>query len=163
MKFEAGVCTEVSRAYLAQSADGGVWAFGEVAEPVPAPPEDGEEDEPGDSESSDWVVGALSPEDPEGTTPGAAPSLRMPAAVALGDVWKPEDFLPVVDETDEAVRLNLRIRVPAGVYRRCVEVLETTSLEPGSETKWYAPGIGVVKERSRDGGLRLQLCTLKPR
>jgi hypothetical protein len=163
VKFERGVCAEISRTFLAQGADGGVWCFGEISEPVPPPPEDDGDDEPGDSESSDWIVGALAPTDPPGTTPDASPSLRMPAVPAAGAPWKPEDLYPVADETDEVVREGVRLRVPAGVFRGCLEVLETSALEPGSETKWYAPGVGTVKERTREGGLRLQVCTLQRR
>ena len=38
------------------------------------------------------------------------------------------------------------VNTPAGTYRDCVRMKESSALEKGSESKWYARGVGVVKE-----------------
>jgi hypothetical protein len=161
MKFREGAAREISRGFYAQSDDGAVYCFGQVEEPVP-PPEDAD-DEPGDTESSSWVVGLVGPEDPPDTVSAADPSVAMPASVSPGDVWKPEDIAGVVDESDEAVRDGLRFRGPVGLLRDCVEVVESSALEPGLDVKWYAPGIGPVRSRGHGEVLRLQASTYRPR
>jgi hypothetical protein len=52
----------------------------------------------------------------------------------------------------EVVSVTETVTTPAGAYRNCVKVEETTPLEPGAkEYKYYAPGVGLV----RDGTLTL--------
>ena len=39
------------------------------------------------------------------------------------------------------------VEVPAGVFHNCVEVTETTPLEPGDKSfKTYCPGVGNVRD-----------------
>jgi hypothetical protein len=41
--------------------------------------------------------------------------------------------------------MGLEVTVPAGTFTDCVQVTETTPLEPGSETeKIYCPEVGLV-------------------
>jgi hypothetical protein len=41
--------------------------------------------------------------------------------------------------------MGLEVEVPAGAFRNCVEVTETTPLEPGEESiKVYCPNVGLV-------------------
>jgi hypothetical protein len=50
--------------------------------------------------------------------------------------------------------MGFAVEVPAGVFRNCVEITETSPLEPGSEsTKDFCPGIGFAREG--DEGLEL--------
>jgi hypothetical protein len=52
----------------------------------------------------------------------------------------------------ETVALNVSIKTPAGEFKNCVKMEETTPLEPGvKEYKLYAPGVGCVQ----DGDLKL--------
>jgi hypothetical protein len=157
-KFENGACTEISRSFFARADDGSVWYFGEVAEPLPPVPD--EPDEPGDSESGGWVVGAPAVDDPPGTASAPGPFLFLPAAPERGDSWKPEDLPGVVDETDRVEREGVAVRVPAGRFPDCLRIRETTVFDPGHETKWYARGVGLVRERSRGEALALEASTL---
>ena len=44
-------------------------------------------------------------------------------------------------------RMGFEVEVPAGVFRNCVEVTETTPLEPGEESlKTYCPNVGLVRD-----------------
>ncbi len=159
-KFTGGRPVERSRAHFAQADDGSIYYFGDISADFPPPEGDDPEDDPNDTESSGWVVGALGPEDPPDTVPGVGPFLFMPADPEPGDTWKPEDALPVVDETDEVRRTGVRLRVPAGRFQGCLEVLERSGIDPGHETKWYAPGVGLVLGISRGERLALQAGTL---
>jgi hypothetical protein len=84
----------------------------------------------------------------------------MPANPELGDVFKPEDLFPIVDETAEVVGVDLDVLVPAGKYDGAIAVEERTQLAPGTELKWYAPGVGVVKVQTKGETLRLVFSTL---
>jgi hypothetical protein len=84
----------------------------------------------------------------------------MPANPELGDIFKQEDLFPIVDETDEVVGVDLDALVPAGKYDGAIEVQESSRLEPGTELKWYAPGVGVVKVQTKGETLRLESSTL---
>jgi hypothetical protein len=84
----------------------------------------------------------------------------MPANPELGDVYKPENLLPIVDETDEVIATDKRVLVPAGRYDGAIEVKETSQLDPAIERKWYAPGVAVVKIRGKHEHLVLSASTL---
>lgn len=52
----------------------------------------------------------------------------------------------------EIVSVAATVRTPAGAFRNCLEVEETTPLEPGvRDYKYYAPEVGLVQ----DGSLKL--------
>ncbi len=162
MKFNGGACTEVSRTFYATADDGTVYAFGEVQDQS-APKTGDRPGEPSDAESKGWVVGELQAGDPPDTVPGAEPTVAMPASPGPGSTWRPEDFGQVVEETDRVARAGVLLRVPAGRFRGCIEVEESSSLVPDTETKWYAPGVGFVLARARGMELRLRASSrLRP-
>jgi len=45
--------------------------------------------------------------------------------------------------------------VPAGSYEGTIAIEETSALGPGTTTKWYAPGVGVVMEKAKREQLNL--------
>jgi len=58
---------------------------------------------------------------------------------------------PELDRS-EVTSLDQTLETPAGTFRHCLEIRETSPLEPGAkETKVYASGVGLLK----DGSLRL--------
>jgi len=151
--FEDGQLVEISDNYFAQADDGTVYYFGEVVDIY----EDGVVV---DNDGS-WLVGGLTlPSDPVTTANAPNPTVFMPANPEVGDVFKPEDLIPVVDETAEVVRVGVKIKVPAGSYEDTIAIEETSALEPGTTTKWYAPGVGVVKEKAKREQLNLISSTL---
>jgi hypothetical protein len=88
-----------------------------------------------------WLVGGPTlPSDPPTTANDNHPTVFMPANPEVGDVFKPENLIPVVDETAEVVRLGVKVKVPADSYEDTIAIEETSALEPGTTTKWYAPG-----------------------
>jgi hypothetical protein len=153
ISFEDGQLVEISDNYFAQADDGTVYYFGEVV--------DNYEDGVVINNAGSWLVGGPTlPSDPVTTANAANPTVFMPANPEVGDVFKPEDLPPVVDETAEVVRVGVKVKVPAGSYEDAIVIEETSSLEPGTTTKWYAPGVGVVREKAKGEHLSLISSTL---
>jgi hypothetical protein len=127
-----GDVEEISRNYVASCAPmNDVYYFGEDVT-------DGD----GNPEPDSWLAGR----------DGARPGILMPdRAFLLGSRYYQELAVNAQDR-GEHTALGLEIAVPAGAYRNCVEVTETSPLEPGHESlKYYCPNIGMV----RDGDLEL--------
>jgi hypothetical protein len=79
---------------------------------------------------------------------GAFPGLIMPGTFLLGSRYFQEIAPDVALDRAEHIATGLTITVPtvpAQTFEDCVEVLETTPLEPASKsTKRYCPGVGLV-------------------
>jgi hypothetical protein len=151
--FEDGQLLEISDNYFAQADDGTVYYFGEVV--------DNYENGAVINNDGSWLVGGPTlPSDPLTTANAANPTVFMPANPEVGDVFKPENLPPVVDETAEVERLNVSVKVPAGRFSDTIRIKETSSLSPGATQKWYAPGVGVVMEKAKQEYLNLISSTL---
>jgi hypothetical protein len=46
----------------------------------------------------------------------------------------------------EIVSVDEKLETPAGKFEKCLRVKETTPLEKGVSEKWYAAGVGLVKD-----------------
>jgi len=151
--YEDTILVERSFNYFAQADDGTVYYFGEVVDIY--------ENGVIVNHSGSWLVGgATRPSDPPGIGNAPRPAVFMPADPELGDIYKPEDLYPIVDETDVIEGVDLDVRVPAGKYDGAISVEESTRLDPNTEIKWYAPGVGVVKVQTKGETLRLVMSTL---
>lgn len=76
---------------------------------------------------------------------GALPGLIMPATFLLGARYFQEIAPGVALDRAEHVAMGLILETEAGTFEDCVEVRETTPLEPRSESvKIYCPGVGLV-------------------
>jgi len=77
---------------------------------------------------------------------GAMPGIIMPdQAFLLGARYFQEIAPGVAMDRAEHLAMNLEVEVPAGVFQNCVEVRETTPLNPDEESrKIYCPGVGLV-------------------
>jgi hypothetical protein len=76
---------------------------------------------------------------------GARPGLIMPGTFLLGARYYQEIAPGVALDRAEHIAMGLTVRTRAGTFKDCVAVLETTPLEPGSESfKTYCPGVGLV-------------------
>jgi hypothetical protein len=83
---------------------------------------------------------------------GARFGLMMPGLPLLLARYYQEIAPGVAMDRAEIVSLSETVKTPAGEFRNCLKVEETTPLEPGvREYKYYAPGIGLVQ----DGALKL--------
>ena len=150
--FEGGQLVEISDNHFAQADDGTVYYFGELV--------DNYEDGVLTNHDGSWLVGGPGPADPPGVLTDTDPTVFMPAIPGVGDRFKPEDLLPQLDETDNVKQLGITVKVTAGRFKGAIKIEETSSLEPGTTTKWYAPGVGVVKEKARGESLQLIASTL---
>jgi hypothetical protein len=62
----------------------------------------------------------------------------------------------------QVVAVNDSVTVPAGTYPDCVRTKEWSLLEAGHENKWYAKGVGVVKEVATDGTVAELISITRP-
>lgn len=76
----------------------------------------------------------------------ARPGIIMPGpAILLGSRYAQEIAPGVAMDRAEHVAVDLELKLPAGSFDDCVQVTETTPLEPGSEsTKVHCPDAGMV-------------------
>jgi hypothetical protein len=78
---------------------------------------------------------------------GALPGLIMPGRFLLGSRYFQEIAPGVAQDRAEHVKMGLTVETPAGTFDDCVEVLETTPLEPGATSvKRYCAEIGLVMD-----------------
>jgi hypothetical protein len=132
---KGGKLVEVSRNYFAfNTSDRGAYYFGEEVDIY----KDGKIV---DHEGA-WESGKN----------GARFGLMMPGHVVMGTRYYQEVAPGVAMDRAEIVGLDETLKTPAGEFKNCLKVKETTPLEPfARESKVYAPGIGLIK----DGSLRL--------
>lgn len=83
---------------------------------------------------------------------GARFGLMMPGLPLLGARYYEEVAPDIAMDRAEIISVDEEIETPAGKFKDCLRIEETTPLEPYvKEYKIYAPGIGLVK----DGNLKL--------
>jgi hypothetical protein len=155
-EFEDGALGEFSQSFFAQADDGTVYYFGELVDKY----ENGRVA----SHEGSWLVGgATQPSDPPDTASASVPAVFMPPSPMVGDTFKPEDLLPIVDETLTVQAIGRRVRTAAGRFSNAIRVKETSRLPGPPGTKWYAAGVGAVKARDKGGRSALVASTLRPR
>lgn len=113
-----------SSAWFAQDRDGNVWLFAERA--------------PG----REWAAGVG----------GAQAGLAMPAAPRVGDAYEQQSAPGVAEDT--VTVLSVAETLTPGVAGPGTGLLLTeqrSALDPAAIWRWYAVGIGVVRQRSEDG------------
>ena len=78
---------------------------------------------------------------------GNRAGLMMPGTPRLKMRYYQEIAPGVAMDRAEIVSLTETCKTPAGVFKRCLKVKETSAIEKGlSEYKYYAPGIGLVRD-----------------
>jgi len=83
---------------------------------------------------------------------GARFGMMMPGQTSLKAKYYQEIAPKVAMDRAEIVSLSETVNTPAGEFKNCLKVEETTPLEPGiKEYKYYAAGVGLVQ----DGSLKL--------
>jgi hypothetical protein len=129
-EFEDGEIKEISRNFFAIcKKTNDVYYFGEEVDIY----EDGEIV----SHDGAWLAGQN----------GAQPGIVMPGTFLLGSRYYQEVAAGVALDRAEHVAEGLEVETEAGDFEGCVEVTETSPLEPGAEsTKVYCPGVGLVAD-----------------
>lgn len=82
---------------------------------------------------------------------GAKHGILIPGAIKIGDRYHQERAPKIAMDRGENISVTESVKTPAGQFKNCLKVKETTPLEPGTEYKLYAPEVGLVSE----GGLKL--------
>jgi hypothetical protein len=78
---------------------------------------------------------------------GAKFGVMMPGLPLLGAKHYQEIAPKVALDRAEILSVSETVKTPAGIFKNCLKVEETTPLEPrNKEYKYYAPGIGLVQE-----------------
>jgi hypothetical protein len=126
---EGGQLVEVSRNYFAvDNATGDVYYFGEDVDMYKNGKVTGHE--------GAWLSGVN----------GAKFGLMVPGAPKPGDRYYQESAPKVAMDRAEVVAINAEIKVPAGAFKNCLHTKESSALESGTDDKYYAPGVGIVKD-----------------
>jgi hypothetical protein len=127
-----GKLVEVSRNFFAfNTADRGVYYFGEEVDIYRDGKVVGHE--------GAWESGKN----------GARFGLAMPGEPELRARYYQEVAPGVAMDRAEIAGLRETLKTPAGEFKDCLKVAETTPLEKGAkEYKLYAPGIGLIKDAS---------------
>ncbi len=127
-----GELVEVSRNFFARCVEtNDVYYFGENVDIY----EDGEIV----SHDGAWLAGKA----------GALPGIIMPGTFLLGSRYFQEIAPGVALDRGENTTTGLEMDTPAGLFKNCVEVIETSPLEPGHESrKVYCPDVGLVIDSS---------------
>jgi hypothetical protein len=63
-----------------------------------------------------------------------------------GDRYYHESAPKIAMDRAEVVATNAEIKVPAGTFKNCLHTKESSALESGVEDKYYAPGVGIIKD-----------------
>ena len=136
-EYEGGLLLEDTLDFFAQDTEGNVWYFGEQVVNF-------EYDEDG------TFLGSNTEGSFRADEPGNAPGWVVQATPVLGPAYFIE-FVPGVAEDERLVAgLGETLRTGLGRFRDVVRVIESSALEPeeGIEVQFYAPGFGLIAERS---------------
>lgn len=77
---------------------------------------------------------------------GAKFGLMLPGKPQVGDRYYQEVAPKTAMDRAEVVSISEDVTVPAGAFKRCLRTRESTPLESGVGDKWYAPGVGLIKD-----------------
>jgi len=127
--------------WYAQDKDGNVWYMGE--------------------DVSNYENGKLA--DKEGSfetgIDGAKPGIIMFANPVIEMPYRQEYYPGTSEDWGKAVVKGQTITVPYGTFENCIKTEDWNALEPDVpvEYKYYAPGIGVIKEEAADGSEVVEL------
>jgi hypothetical protein len=136
-EWEDGALAEVALDYFAQDDRGAVYYLGEDVDEYKDGKVVGHE--------GIWLVG----------TDTEVPGVIFPAEPKVGDKFKSEDVSAEIMEDDEVVSVSEAVTAPAGSYQNCVKVKEKLA-DGSTEYKYYAKGVGVVREVPADGNVLLK-------
>jgi hypothetical protein len=136
-EWENGQLAEVALDYFVQADDGTVLYLGE----------DVDEYKAGKlaSHEGSWLFGKDT----------KIPGVMMPATPKVGDVFKSEDVSNEIHEVDEVLALSETVTVPTGTYEKCLKLKETLA-DGEIEYKYFAPGVGCVREVPAEGDVLLK-------
>ncbi|MCQ0110858.1 hypothetical protein [Zhouia amylolytica] len=116
--------------WLAQDDDGNLWYFGEIASNY---------DDEGNFEDNEgsWESGV----------DDALAGYWLPANPIVGQKYYQEWYEDEAEDQAEVIAIGETVTIEIGTYENCIVTKDFTLLEPDEyELKYYAPGIGLIKE-----------------
>jgi hypothetical protein len=139
--YESGTLTESTLDWYAQDDQGNVWYFGELATQFP----DG-------TQTGSWTAGVN----------GARPGYIMEAAPKVGDTYCQENAPGVAQDAAQVLSLTASRTVPYGSFTNVLQTKDYSLIEPHSEHKFYARGVGMLEALALNGGSEdIQLYTIE--
>jgi hypothetical protein len=141
-EIENGQVAEVAIDYFAQADDGTVLYLGEEVDEYKNGKIVGH--------SGSWMLGRDT----------KIPGVLFPGTATLGDKFRSEDVSKEIREDDEVMALAETVTTPAGIFRDCIKVKERLA-DGAIEFKYYAKGVGVVREVPADGDVLLKSHTTR--
>jgi hypothetical protein len=133
--------TEDTLDWYAQDDQGNVWYFGELATQYPAGTHDGS-----------WTAGV----------DGAQPGYIMEATPRVGDSYCQENAPGVAEDAAQVLSLTTSRSVPYGSFANVLQTKDYSLIEPHSEHKFYARGVGMLEAIALNGGSEdIQLYTIE--
>ncbi len=141
---EKGVLKEDTFDWYAQDKQGNVWYFGEDTKEYHAKGQV-------DTEGS-WEAGVGENQ----------PGIVMPANPAPGKPYRQEYGPGHAEDMGQVVAVNDSVFVPFGSFGGCVRTKEWSLLESGTDKKWYAKGIGFIREEAADKSVVTLISVTRP-
>ncbi len=127
--YEDGEIVEDTDDWLAQDDDGNLWYMGELSKNY----EDGELD----NTDGSWESGV----------DGALPGYWIPGDPQVGDIYYQEFLDGEAEDYGEVIDIGVTVTIDLGVYTNCLVTKDVNPYESDEyEYKYYAPGIGLLKE-----------------
>ncbi|MDZ4774354.1 MAG: hypothetical protein SGI72_14600 [Planctomycetota bacterium] len=137
--YSDGLLIEDTEDWYAQDDAGNVWYMGEAVIDYQY---DANGVVIGTTTDGSWEAGL----DPLATGAVARPGHAMRAQPAVGDYYYQEFYAGEAEDIGRVVALNVPVVLADGSAYACVQVQETSSIEPtANEFKYFAPGVGVVR------------------
>jgi uncharacterized protein DUF3108 len=116
--------------WYAQDQKGNVWYFGEKS-------------------TEHLASGKVSTEGSwEAGVDGGQPGIIMKAHPAPGPAYRQEYLAGKAEDMGQVLSVRDTVTVPFGAFSSCVATHDWSMIEKGSEKKWYAPGVGLVRTES---------------
>jgi len=144
--FTKGKLAEDTFDWFAQDTDGNVWYFGEDTREL---------DKKGNVTTTEgsWQAGDN----------GNRAGIFLPAAPAVGQVFKAEDAPGVAEDCTEIAALHASVESKFVSSNDALKTREFSLLEPGViDNKYYVRGVGLVLEQTVQGGTDvLQLASVQ--
>jgi hypothetical protein len=126
---EGGQLAEVSRNYFAiDKTTSDIYYFGEDVDTYKDGKVTGHE--------GAWLAGVN----------GARVGLMMPGKPKVGERYYQEIAPKIAMDRAQIISLTESAKVPAGLFNNVLHTRESSAIESGSEDKWYAPNVGLIKD-----------------
>ena len=136
-EWEDGQLAEVALDYFAQADDGTVCYLGEDVDEYENGKVKGHE--------GSWALGRDTD----------VPGVIIPGHQKVGEMFMSEDVSKDISEEDSILSVLESVTAPAGNYSNCVKVVEKLA-DGTTEYKYYAKGVGVVRETPSVGDVWLK-------